>query len=59
MNTNGKACYQFPKVEVSHVVLEGCLAASFIQITPETDSFKHFNWDELTDTDSQDIRLLY
>ena len=59
MNTNGRACYEFPAVEVSHVVLEGCIAASFIQIMPDERYFDQFNWDELTDTDSQDIQLLY
>ena len=58
MNTKGRACYEFPKVEVSRVVLEGFIAAS-VQMMPATNSFNQYKWDIEADTDSDDIQLLF
>ena len=59
MNTKGRACYEFPTVEVSHVVLEGCIAASFIRIVPDEDNFNKYEWDRQQETESPDFVFLF
>jgi len=59
MNTKGKTCYETPSLDVSYVVIEGCIAASFIQMTPDADNFNKYDWDPQPETESPDIQLLY
>ena len=58
MDTNGKTCYETPALEVSHVVIEGLIAAS-VQMVPDADNFKKYDWDIQPETESPDIQLLY
>ena len=58
MNTKGKACYEVPTLEVSYVVMEGCIAAS-VQMVPEANNFNKYEWDEQLETESDDIQFLF
>ena len=59
METKGRACYKFPTVEVSHVVLEGCIAASMILMAPDADNFNKYEWDIQAETVNPDFDFLF
>ena len=59
METNGKLFYLPPTVEVTHVVLEGCIAASMILVAPDADNFKKYEWDIQEETLSPDFEFLF
>jgi len=58
MNTKGKVLYEVPSLEVSYIVLEGCIAAS-VQMVPEESSFNKYDWDVQPETASDEIQFLY